>query len=215
MRAAVQYQLAVFRRSQRYVPPALAYLAVLAVFTSDPGGGALPGFAVSAGALLLVAGWMVIALVDAEDPVQRAVTVSHLGSLRRLVTGQVLAAAACAAVAAVVAVVWSIAVHGAASWQEPVIGLLAHLACAGVGVAVALPCSALVVQREGLRPVLAASLLIAVLLVERLPLVHPLLRALTAGTASWPALGLALLAAAVLLGAGTPLVAAAAARRDQ
>lgn len=53
MIALVGYQLAVLGHSQRYLPPTLLFLALLATFYSNNTGPALPGFAVTASPLLV------------------------------------------------------------------------------------------------------------------------------------------------------------------
>ncbi|PXY38571.1 hypothetical protein BA062_02205 [Prauserella flavalba] len=74
MIATTRYQLALLAHSQRYLPPLIAFLAVLGVLYTSRDAPVLPEFAVSGGALLVVTCWLTIALADVEDPAQRLVT---------------------------------------------------------------------------------------------------------------------------------------------
>ncbi|MGP4018680.1 hypothetical protein [Saccharopolyspora sp. 5N708] len=185
MIALVRYQLAMLWHSQRYLPPVLLYLGMTAILYSDNSGPALPGYAVTCGALLVVAGWLTIALVDVEDTVQRALTATHVRSMYRMLFGIVLAALVCSVGLAVLTVVWSEIAHGFGYAPSDLgIGLLAHVACAVFGIALALPCSGLVIRRIGYAVAAAGVLFGIALLAKWIPLAFPLLLALSADSAS-------------------------------
>ena len=207
MTALVRYQLAQLAHTQRFLIPVLAYLGLLAVLYADAAGPALPSYAITAGALLLVTGWLTLALVDTEDSVQRAITVSHCGSTLRLLFATVLTLAACAAGLTVVAMAWpTVTLAASYAMDELAIGLLAHLSCAGAGIAFALPCSGLLIRRLGYRVMITAVVLIVLLLV-RIPLINPLLRAM--GEARQPdTLATWVAVAPVLLLVASPIVVA-------
>ncbi|WP_370969824.1 hypothetical protein [Amycolatopsis sp. cg9] len=178
MLAMTRYYLVLLGHSQRYLPALLAYLALCVILYADPNSPPLPLFGVSAGGLLVVSCWLTIALLDIEDPVQRLVTLSHARRWRRMITGAVLTVLACSLVLTVITEVWSALKSFKVQPSALGIGLLAHLACALLGIAIALPCSRLLVQRIGWT-VLAAVVTLIVVLLAKIPLVHPLLHALT------------------------------------
>ncbi|WP_290052065.1 hypothetical protein [Amycolatopsis solani] len=178
MLAVTRYYFVLLGHSQRYLPALLAYLALCVILYSDPNSPPLPLFGVSAGGLLVVSCWLTIALLDIEDPVQRLVTLSHARQWRRLVTGAILAVLACSLVLTVITEVWSALKSSKVQPSALGIGLLAHFACALLGIAIALPCSRLLVHRIGWT-VLAAVVTLVVVLLAKIPLVHPLLHALT------------------------------------
>lgn len=73
-------------RSQRYLPPVLAHILVLAVvFGGDPGP-ALPAYSIAAVTLYPVAAWVAVACANAEDPMLRTVTVVSAGGWRQVGT---------------------------------------------------------------------------------------------------------------------------------
>ncbi|KDN17724.1 hypothetical protein [Amycolatopsis rifamycinica] len=178
MLALTRYYLALLGHSQRYLPALLAYLALCVILYADPNSPPLPLFGVSAGGLLVVSCWLTIALLDIEDPVQRLVTLSHARQWRRMITGAILTVLACSLVLTVITELWSALKSFRIQPSALGIGLLAHLACAALGIAIALPCSRLLVHRIGWT-VLAAVVTLMVVLLAKIPLVHPLLHALT------------------------------------
>ncbi|MDQ0378163.1 hypothetical protein [Amycolatopsis thermophila] len=194
----IRYQLALLAHSQRWLPPLLAYVIMLGVLYSDPGSEARPLFGVSAGALTVVACWLAIALIDAEDPTQRLITRVHAGGLSTVITGIVAAIGLCCAVLMVVPLLWAALVHTGFTAAVLVDGVLAHSACAAAGVAIGLPCSRLVLPRIGYTVLTALAALGVVLLTRWVPVVNPMLRALL-GTGSRSAVVLGLLGGVALL----------------
>lgn len=175
----IRYQLALFAHSQRYLPPVLAYLILLAVLYNDPTAPVPPEFAVGAGGLTVVSCWLTVALVDAEDPVQRLITLVHARRLSTVLGGIVAAAGLCCAVLAAVSLVWASLVHHGFPADVLADGLLAHAACAATGIALGLPCSRLLLPRIGYTVLAAPALLGIVLLVRWVPVVNPMLRSLS------------------------------------
>ncbi|MEU7787237.1 hypothetical protein [Amycolatopsis sp. NPDC049159] len=213
MLAMTRYYFVLLGHSQRYLPALLAYLALCVILYADPNSPPLPLFGVSAGGLLVVSCWLTIALLDIEDPVQRLVTLSHARQWRRMITGAVLAVLACSLVLTVITEVWSALKSFKVQPSALGIGLLAHLACALLGIAIALPCSRLLVDRIGWT-VLAAVITLVVVLLAKIPLVHPLLHALTDEEPVAGPLALALGTSVVLLAASFSGVSALVRRRS-
>jgi hypothetical protein len=211
--ALTRYHLALLGHSQRYLPALLAYLALCVILYADPHSPPLPLFGVSAGGLLVVSCWLTIALLDIEDPVQRLVTLSHARRWRRLITGAVLTVLGCSLVLTVITEVWSALKSFKIQPSALGVGLLAHLACALLGIAIALPCSRLLVHRVGWT-VLAAVLALFVVLLAKIPLVHPLLHALTDEEPVGGPLVLAVVTSVVALGVSFFVVAKLVQRRS-
>ncbi|TNC27305.1 hypothetical protein [Amycolatopsis alkalitolerans] len=178
----IRYQLALLGHSQRWLPPSFAFVVVLAILYPDAGAPVMPEFAVSAGALTVVACWLTIALIDAEDPVQRLITRVHARGLSRLFGGVVVAVLACCAALTVVSLTWSSMRHGGEPAGDLEFGVLAHLAGACTGLAIGLPCSRLLLPRIGYTVLTALAALVVVLLVRWIPLLNPLLRAMSSDT---------------------------------
>ena len=83
MIALCRYQLADFLRSQRWVPPLLAYLIVLGLVYSLDAGPAVPAYGVTAVAVFPIAAWLTRMMVTTEDPVAREITAATArGQLR-------------------------------------------------------------------------------------------------------------------------------------
>ncbi len=213
MLAMTRYYFVLLGHSQRYLPALLAYLALCVILYADPNSPPLPLFGVSAGGLLVVSCWLTIALLDIEDPIQRLVTLSHARQWRRMITGAIFAVLACSLVLTVITEVWSALKSFKVQPSALGIGLLAHLACALLGIAIALPCSRLLVGRIGWTVLAAVITLVAVLL-AKIPLVHPLLHALTDEEPVAGPLALALGTSVVLLAASFSGVSALVRRRS-
>ena len=210
----IRYQLALLAHSQRYLPPVLAFLVVLGILYSDPGGPPTPEFAVSAGAMLVLASWLTIALVDAEDPVQRLITLTHARRASRVVGGVIAAVLAFCGLLTVLSLVLSVVVHHGESARGLGLGLIAHVACALTGTAIGLPCSRLLVPRIGYTVLLALAVLILVVRAPWLPLVNPMLRALTDNGRGWTPVLAGLLASAVALTASGTIMTVSLRRRS-
>lgn len=213
MLALTRYYLALLGHSQRYLPALLAYLALCVILYSDPNSPPLPLFGVSAGGLLVVSCWLTIALLDIEDPVQRLVTLSHARQWRRMISGAILTVLACSLVLTVITEVWSALKSFKFQPAALGIGVLAHLACALLGIAIALPCSRLLVHRIGWT-VLAAVITLLVVLLAKIPLVHPLLHALTDDEPVGGPLVLAVVTSVVVLAASFLIVSRLVHRRS-
>ncbi|WP_158879788.1 hypothetical protein [Amycolatopsis anabasis] len=210
----IRYQLALLGHSQRYLPPLLAYLGLLAVLFNERDSPAPPEFAVSAGALTVVACWLTIALVDAEDPVQRLITLAHARRVSAVLGGVVAAVLACSAGLTALVLAWSLVTHGAVPGAELGFGALAHLACAGTGIAIGLPCSRLLVARAGWTVIGALLALAVVVLARPIPLVNPMLRTLAADESMSGAVLLGAAVSALVLAASAVLVGVLVQRRS-
>ncbi|ASR33672.1 hypothetical protein BAY61_00220 [Prauserella marina] len=212
MIATTRYQLALLAHSQRYLPPLLGYLATLAILYSSADAPALPEFAISTAALLVVACWLVIALVGAEDPAQRLITMSHARRRLTVLVAPAIAALTCTMLLTLGSLCWAMLVHGGVPLADLGWGLLAHIAGACWGIAIGLACSQYFIPRIGFTVLTALPALAALLLVRWLPLVNPMLRALAGETAPARPVLLAAVTSVLALGLSTGMATAASRR---
>ena len=85
MTALARYMLAGLGASQRYLPPALLFVISVVALTSGGGASLVPSYSAGALAQFICMTWLTVVLVNAEDPVQRAMTtVAAQGSFRVL-----------------------------------------------------------------------------------------------------------------------------------
>ena len=214
MLAVSRYYLALLGHSQRYLPAALAYLALCAILYADPNSPSLPLYGVSGAGVLVLGCWFTIAVLDIEDPVQRLITLNHAGNRRRTIGGAVLAVFLCTLVCTVATVAWAATHRGQLRGEVIGTGLAVHLACALLGIAIGLPCSRLLVSRIGWTVLAAVLVLGAVLLAKWIPLVHPLLQDLTNGSPYGGALVLAAVTSVVALAVSVTVVGMFSSRRS-
>ena len=200
MVAIVRYQLATLLHSQRYLPPVLIYVALVAVLYSEPTAPLSPEYAISAGAMAAVACWLTIVTVSAEAPAQRLITVSHARRPGRLVIGVALVVLVCCLALTVATLGWSLVLHRGGRVAEVIIGGLVHIAGALAGIAVGLPCSRLLVDSIGRTLILSTAGLSVLVLSPWVPVLHPALRGLSGIPAPGPRPAVvSLVAAAALL----------------
>lgn len=220
MVALFRYTLAILLHSQRYLPPVLLYFVVAAAFVhGDPNQPALPIFGVLAAATVVLAAWLTVVLIAAEDPVQRAITVVNAGrSWRVLVAAVSVVLAWCAVLSAVVLAVPVVFGFRGITGLDVLAGAEGLLTGACAGTAIGLVTSRLVIRRPGYGLLATLLLLPLFVLVHGIPPVNPVVTLLihttsaTAGvigrTTGYAAVG------AVLLVAGGAVAHVVAGRRD-
>jgi hypothetical protein len=203
--ALIRYYLAATVHGQRYLAPLLFDLAVLSVFTINDAGPLIGSYVVSAASLLLTSCWLTVTIVNLEDPVRRAITLVAAGGAMRVLAAEAgLAVLAGVALIGVGTVFPIVSGSHIVTWDDVVVGILAQVTTAAVGIAVGLLCSRLVVPRPGYSLILALVVIVAVPLTPGLPPVHSMLRRMSSAAGSVPVGSLAtdaLIAAFVLLGA--------------
>lgn len=178
--AVARFLAADVLRSQRYLLPLLVYAAVLAVlFGGDPGPPPGPWVA-SALALYPTAAWLAVVVANAEDPVQRDVTVAAAGGVGPVTTARLLVALA----GNVLLVVLPVGLPAVLTrYPHPpsmlLLGAVAHLAAATAGTAVGLLCARPLVLRIGWSFCLAATVVVVTAVQPWLPPVGTAVHALT------------------------------------
>lgn len=134
MIALLRYLLSDGFRSQRWVAPAVTFLAAIAVI--DVGGGsALSCYGATSAALMAVALWLTIAILGSEDPIQTAITVVNVGSPSRVLLAKLLTSYVGCLFLVLLGVAWPLVVGGH-SYNAAAVGagFAAHLVTALTGV---------------------------------------------------------------------------------
>lgn len=218
MTALVHYVLSLVVRGQGYLAPVLLFLTALVVLTTN-NQGALPATYVACALTQLVClTWLTAAVVNAENPDQRAMTVVAAGGSRRVLVANVLAAVLACLVLTAVGVVYPVltgdhVVTGAGIAT----GVVAQLVCGGTGIAAGLLCSRLVIRRAGYAVLVGLGLIGVLVLVPGIPPVGQVMRLLSSDRAPdrmlAPLAGYAAVAVALIL-ASTAVTYTLTRRRD-
>ncbi|HWD82218.1 MAG TPA: hypothetical protein VG497_25140 [Kribbella sp.] len=203
--------------SQRYLPPMLIFFGALAVGTASDNGPLQSSYAFGVLVMLVCSTWLTVAIVNHEDPTQRQITLVTVGSSLR-VLGVTIA----------VVVTWCVPLllfglicplvtgDHEVTIGDLVVGAVAQLASAMIGIAIGVLCSRLLIRRIGIA-MLTAAALILLMLVRRISPVSALMKVLSdeksAAINAVPTTLLAVVCLAVLIAA--VLVARAVADRRE
>jgi hypothetical protein len=211
----IRYLLADLVKSQRWLPPAFVYLAMIGVLYGGDPGTPLPPYGVSAMVLFPLAAWVTVVLVNNEDPVQRHVTMAAVGGWRRLL-GSLVATAfvLTGALVLLATLVPAVIHHHPYALSDVVLGFTAHAISAVTGVGLGVLCSRPLIPTTGwsLVAVLGVSLLLLVV-ANRLPPVGAMAHLLFTNGPVPVASVLIQVAVALVVGAGCVLVAYRVGRR--
>ena len=204
MIALIRYTTASMLHSQRYLAPALLFMAVVGISSSNDSGPLPPVYGLCAGALCVCATWLTIVVIGIEDPAHRAILIVSSGDSRRVLAASVSVAVISCSVLSVIGLMLPLLVGThTVGISDLVLGFEAESTCAAVGISIGLLCSRLVIRRQGYALILAIGLVMAVLLVRGLPPINVLIRLMVNGTASGvlisPAGGLLAIAFVVLV----------------
>ncbi|MEU4806798.1 hypothetical protein [Actinosynnema sp. NPDC023587] len=179
MTALVRYLLADVLRTQRYLPPLLAFAAVLAVFNAGDAGPPPSSYAGSCAFLYPVAVWLTVVVATAEDPVRRAVTVVAAGGWGRSQAAVSVLSCLLVTVVAAVAALLPVLVQSRPHPPGAVaLGFASLLVCGLVGVGVGVLCARPVITGHGWSVLAAAALVVLAYLFGQSPPIGNLLGAL-------------------------------------
>jgi hypothetical protein len=214
--AAFRYVLATVLHSQRYVAPAVFFVAVLAILTASDSGPLLQTYSASAAAMLASAVWLTVAIVGVEEPVGRSVLVVAVGRSRDVLLATVAVVFVFCLVLAAVGLVYPIYTGSHEVARRSVeLGGVAELTCACVGTGLGLVCSRLVIARPGFSMVIGLTLVLATLVSPWLP-VFPMLRSMGAEHhgSHGPVFAVCAVLGVAVLAAGTAVAQFVGSRRD-
>jgi hypothetical protein len=176
--ALIRYLIADLGRSQRWVAPALAYLAVVAIL--GPAGTPPGSTALAAVALFPIGSWLAWVTATCEDPVQESVTATAAGGLRRVRLGKFAAGTTVTALLGSLALLLTAAEGG----RDPAVLAAATAAIVSNvvgGSAVGFACARPVFPRRGLAVTTIVLACLVELIVPRLPPVRATLEILNDG----------------------------------
>ena len=180
MTALVRYMLAGLGASQRYLPPALLFVISVVALTSGGGASLVPSYSAGALAQFICMTWLTVVLVNAEDPVQRAMTTVAAQGSFRVLFANVWAAVLVSVTLMVFGLAYPITVGAhPVTTSAVVVGVVAQLTGGLSGIAIGLLCSRLVMPRLGYALFTAFGMVLVVLLVPWVPPINPMLRILS------------------------------------
>lgn len=204
MIALIRYTSATMLHSQRYLAPALLFMAAVGVSSSNDSGPLPPTYGLCAAALFVCATWFTIALISIDDPIHRAITIVSARHSGKVLLSSISVAGISCLVLTVVGLVLPLLVgtHTVEA-ADLVLGIEAELTGAAVGIAIGLLCSRLVIRRQGYALIVALGLVMAVLFARDLSPINVLLRLMANTTKSSdlvaPIGGLLAIAAVILV----------------
>ncbi|TCO50448.1 hypothetical protein EV646_102522 [Kribbella antiqua] len=203
MTALYRYLLVSVLLSQRYLPPTLIFLALMAVGTTSDSGPLQESYAFCVLAMLVCTTWLTVSIVNHEDPTQHQITRVMIGSSLRVLATTVAVVLSWCVPLLVIGLVYPIVTgKHVVTLGALTIGGIAESAAAMIGIAIGLLCSRLVIPRIGIAMLAAAAALLAVLLVRWISPIRPLMSMLSNdSTAVVPFTLLTALCAAILCAA--------------
>ena len=143
----VRYVLSDTLRGQRWVAPLLCFAAVDTI-ASAQNGSVLPTFAITATALLFIATWLTVVIVNNEDPIQQAITESCAGSRSRVRISKLLFAFGAAATVGILGMIAPVVVSSSGATLDIGAGVSAQLIMSVAAVGLGSLCSRPIVRRR-------------------------------------------------------------------
>jgi hypothetical protein len=162
-------------RSQRWVAPLLCFAAVDAVIGAQSGA-VLPSYALGAAALLFVATWLTVVIVNNEDPIQQSITEVCSGNPTRVRVSKLAVSFAIAIALGVLGMVAPTITAGSPITPKVVVaGACAQIITALTGVAFGAVCSRPIIRRRSWSVLLGVLLGMATVLLPHGPPTRQLL----------------------------------------
>ena len=205
MSALYRYLMKSVLLSQRYLPPMLIFFGALAVGTASDNGPLQSSYAFGVLVMLVCSTWLTVAIVNHEDPTQRQITLVTVGSsLRVLATTIGVVATWCLPLLAFGLICPLVTGDHRVTAGDLLVGAVAQLASAMIGIAIGVLCSRLLIRRIGIA-MLTAATLILLMMVRRISPVSALMKVLSdeksAAANAVPTTLLALMCLAVMVAA--------------
>jgi hypothetical protein len=173
--ALVRYVWADTLRSQRWVAPVLSFAAVDAILSAQTGS-AFASYAAEATALLFVATWLTVVVVNNEDPVQQQITEACAGRSSTVRLSKLIVSFAIAVVLGVLGMIApTLTTAQGTAGREIIAGVCAQFLTALMGVAFGAFCSRPIVPRRSYSVLLGVLLGLATVLIPHAPPTRQLL----------------------------------------
>jgi hypothetical protein len=203
MSALYRYLMNSVLLSQRYLPPMLIFFGALAVGTASDNGPLQSSYAFGVLVMLICSTWLTVAIVNHEDPTQRQITLVTVGSsLRVLAITIAVVGTWCLPLLAFGLICPLVTGDHPVTAGDLLVGAVAQLASAMIGIAIGVLCSRLLIRRIGIA-MLTAAALILLMTVRRISPVSALMKVLSdeksAAANAVPTTLLALVCLAVLV----------------
>ena len=175
MRALVRYICSDTLRGQRWVAALLCFAALDAI-ASAQNGSVLPTFAITATALLFVATWLTVVIVNNEDPVQQTITESCAGSRTSVRISKLFFSFMVAATAGILGMIAPVVVSSSGVTLEDIAaGVSAQLIMSVAAVGLGALCSRPIIRRRAWSVLLGAMVCLATILIPNGPPTRQLL----------------------------------------
>jgi hypothetical protein len=175
VRALLHYLAIDTFRSQRWVAPVLTFGAIVAIACTQSGS-VLPTYAITAAALLFVATWLSIVVVNNEDTTQQSITSVCAGSRSRVRMAKLLVAFLLAVALGLVGMIAPpLASSNGVTGVELLAGFSAQVLTALAGVALGALCSRPLIVRRAWSVLLGAGVCLATVIVPHCPPTRQLL----------------------------------------
>jgi hypothetical protein len=162
-------------RSQRWVAPLICFAGIDAIVGAQTGS-VLPSYAIGAAALLFIATWLTVVIVNNEDPVQQSITEVCAGSQTTLRVSKLSVSFLAAVTLGVLGMIApTIIASSQASAKDVIAGICAQIITALTGVAFGALCSRPIVLHRSSAVSLGVLLGLATVLIPHGPPTRQLL----------------------------------------
>jgi hypothetical protein len=162
-------------RSQRWVAPVLCFAAIDAIVGAQTGS-VLPSYAIGAAALLFVATWLTVVVVNSEDPVQQGITEVCAGGQTKVRLAKLVVALLAAITLGILGMIAPTIISSSrTTFKEVAAGISAQVITACMGVTFGAVCSRPIVRRRSWSVLLGVLLGMATVLLPHGPPTRQLL----------------------------------------
>jgi hypothetical protein len=171
--ALVRYHASDALRSARWVAPGVLFV-IITVSGTAVGGTALGGYGLTATALLPIAIWLSVAVLNTEDPVQEAITTATAGGSFLVRLAKLTVALLGCLVLTVFGVAWPLLTGHPATVGDVFAGAVAHLLSSLAGIAVGSLLSRPLLRTPAWAVLIGVAVFMIEILVPGFPPVRPI-----------------------------------------
>ena len=162
-------------RSQRWVAPLLCFAAIDAIVGAQTGS-VLPSYAIGAAALLFIATWLTVVIINNEDPIQQSITEVCAGGQTKVRISKLAVSLLMAITLGILGMIAPTIISSSQTTVKEVIaGICAQVITAFMGVTFGAVCSRPIVRRRSWSVLLGVLLGMATVLIPHGPPTRQLL----------------------------------------